>query len=99
MTHSDAGRAHDSAHSKNIRAETSACIVRDNAALIEIDHSIGKPVSSRMSDSPENSASWSLSTPVEACRDEWGLYFALLQTASAVMEHVLGHDSGMILPE
>jgi len=97
MTHcSDARRGHDPALRKNIRAGTSACGVRDHAAFMEINHSMRKLVSSRMSDSPENSASWSLSTSMEGRRDEWGLCFALLQTASAVMEHALGHHSGMI---
>merc|ERR1719189_886025 len=97
MTHcSDARRGHDPALWKNIRAGTSACGVRDHAAFMEINHSMRKLVSSRMSDSPENSASWSLSTSMEGRRDEWVLCFALLQTASAVMEHALGHDSGMI---
>jgi len=100
MTHcSDARRGHDPALWKNIRAGTSACGVRDHATFMEINHSRRKLVSSRMSDSPENSASWSLNTSMEGRRDEWGLCFALLQTASAVMEDALGHDSGMIPPE
>merc|ERR1712113_1292842 len=71
MTHcSDARRGHDPALWKNIRAGTSACGVRDHAAFMETNDSIRKPVSSRMSGSPENSASWSLSTSMEGRRDE-----------------------------
>jgi len=93
--------ARDEAPSKNACSEvsTSACGVRDHAAFIETNGSIGKPVSSRMSDSPGNSASWSLSKPIEGPCDEWGLCFALLKTASVVVGHILCHDSGRILPE
>merc|ERR1711972_636498 len=84
MTHcSDAHRRHDLAHWKNI----------------ETNHSTGKPVSSRMLDSPEKAASRSLSTPIEGRRDEWRLCFTLLQTASAVLEQVACHDSGMIFQD
>merc|ERR1712113_228803 len=95
----DARGGHNPAHWKSIRAETIARGVRDHGAFIETNHSMGKPVSSRISDSPENLASRLLSTPIEGRRDEWDLCFALLQTVSAVMEHVLRHDSGTILSE
>jgi len=100
MTHChDVRGGHDPAHGKRIRAGSIARGVRDHAAFIETNHSMGKPVSSRISDSPENLASRSLSTPIEGRREEWDLCFALLQTVSAVMEHVLRYDSGTILSE
>merc|ERR1712113_1208134 len=62
MTHcNDALGGCDPAHWKSIRAGTSARGVGDHVAFIETQNSMGKPVSSRISDSPEKSASQSLS--------------------------------------
>merc|ERR1712176_896087 len=92
MTHChDARGGCDPAHGKNG--------VGDDAAFIESKHSMGTPVSSRISDTPEKSASQSLNAPIEGLCDEKDPCFALLQTVSAVLEHVLRHDSGFILSE
>merc|ERR1712190_718021 len=97
---------HDPAHWKNTVAETIAGGVRDNAAFLESSHSIGKPVSSGghapahwMSNSSEPLASRSSTMLIEGRCDEWILCCALLRAASAVLEHVLRHDSGWAFSE
>merc|ERR1712151_1486744 len=97
---------HNPAHWKKTIAETIARGVRDNAAFLETNHSIGKPVSSGghapahwMTNSSESLASRSSTMSIEGRRDEWILCCALLRTASAVMEHVLQHDSGRTFSE
>merc|ERR1739846_69065 len=81
-------------------AENIAHRVHNNAAFIETNHSIGKPVSSAghgsahwMSNSSKTLARRSSSMPVEGSRDEW------IRTMSAVMERVLRHDGDMIFAE